>query len=105
MLFEYSSEHDFVVEKTRFWFADAAYDGQGFLHWTPKEGWRLDLLVERKGPSLKKYEIPALRIVTGSSYSSLPMRLQGGFRAVAPNVVLDDYPGIISENRLSLQLA
>jgi hypothetical protein len=105
MLFEYFSEHDFVVEKTRFWFAGATYGGKGFLHWTPKEGWRLDLLVQRHGPSLKKYEIPALRIVTRSSYVSLPMRLQGGFRAVAPNIVLDDYLGIIDHNRLSLQLA
>ena len=106
MLFDYFSEHDFVVEKTRFRFADATYEGKGFLHWTPKEGWRLDLLVERHGPSVKKYEIPALRIVTSSSYISLPMQLQGGFRAVAPNVVLDDYLGlgIIDQNRLSLQL-
>ena len=103
MAFEYLTDYDFVVKRTRFDYAGATYEGQGFLRWQPKEGFNLDLLLERKGPPIKKYTIGFFEIPSKSSYKTLRMVLSSDHKAIVPYLYLGERLDIISQHRLSIR--
>ena len=102
MLLDYQSEHDFVVKEARFHYAGAKYEGRGFLRWQPKEGFKLDLLLKRKGPPIESYSFYWLDIPSKSDYTNLAMTLNGGFRAIIPNLYLGQRHDIVGQDYLSL---
>lgn len=97
----YQSDRDFVVRRACFHYAGAKYEGRGFLRWQTKEGFKLDLLLERKGPPIANYSFYWLDIPSQSGYTHLIMLLNGGLRAIIPNVYLGQRHDIIGEQRLS----
>src|SRR5688572_19803718 len=89
----YFAPYERVIEALSLHHEGGAYTGQGFLRWSPDDGFRLDALVERApgAPPLPKVShIGQAGVLTKKDVSSIHLRLRGGGKALAPRVVVRD---------------
>ena len=83
-MMKYTGKSSTAVTAVRFTSAGAMYDGNGFLAWDPKNGFRLQAHVERLGPPLQgPVQVGQPKVLEESDFSVIRMRAVEQF-AVSP---------------------
>lgn len=102
-MFDYLRDTSWAVDHVRFEYLGGIYRGRGRLSWNPNRGFHLDAFLDRQGLELPStIEFGKIRGPDPSELRSVRMRLEGGGRAITPQLALGDQLELTAHSRLDI---
>lgn len=103
-MIDYEREQEFHIERIWFWYQHVSYVGRGLIIWNPKNGFRIRVVLDRKGGSVQEVASSGrIRIADQRDTTSFRIRFQDGGYGIVPDVFLQDREGELNTGFLSYE--